>query len=350
MAAYMRRQLSKESAQLIRQFLHKNNASYKKKQFACFSNLHGSNEGVSDVFNTDEVQGILTRITGMDLQRVFRHSKQKLEPPTYRLISDDKLKQLEEEAKQEARKRLQMPPVLDEREEITDVLSENPELEGLDSSKFVFTDITYGIKDRERFIVVREPSGTLRKATWEEHDRVTQIYLPRPYRRLIPPPLFDDENLSAVFSQDGHLDLLDAACVQFEPDAADFIRVHQRVYEDIESKEKYDILRSTRHFGGLAFYLTRTQRIDGMLTDMIQRDLISDSVDLIRLYHVLHPECQSAADVHTKKLEGVDVIKVFIETDAKRKGRLELVLQVYENERANQNAATDNQEIIESQR
>ncbi|XP_022090110.1 28S ribosomal protein S22, mitochondrial-like [Acanthaster planci] len=354
MATYImrcQRKLSEECAQLIRQIvLQKRAGAVKNKQFSCYSNLQGSQKDASDLFRTDEVQGILTRITGMDLSKVFRHSKQKLEPPTYRLIGDTKLKELEEEAKNEAKKRLQMPPVLDEREEITDILSENPELEGLDSSKFVFTDITYGIKDRERFIVVREPSGTLRKATWEERDRITQIYFPRPYRNLVPPPLFDDENLSVMFCQDRHQDLLDAACVQFEPDAADFIRVHQQAYEDIDAKEKYDLLRSTRHFGGLVFYLTRNQRIDGMLSDMVQRNLISDGVDLVRLYHLLHPECQSSAEVRTKELEGIDIIKAFIATDAKRKGNLELVLQVYENERASWNATTDHQGIVETQR
>ena len=33
--------------------------------------------------------------------------------------------------------------------------------------------------DRERLIVVRDIDGTLRTATWEEHDRMNQIYYPR---------------------------------------------------------------------------------------------------------------------------------------------------------------------------
>ena len=41
-----------------------------------------------------------------------------------------------------------MPPVIEERTEIDEVLAENPELEGLESSKFVFTDITYDLSDR----------------------------------------------------------------------------------------------------------------------------------------------------------------------------------------------------------
>lgn len=48
---------------------------------------------------------------------------------------------------------------------------------------------------KERFIVVREPDGTLRKATWEERDRLVQVYFPKPGRRLTPPFMFREENL-----------------------------------------------------------------------------------------------------------------------------------------------------------
>lgn len=41
-----------------------------------------------------------------------------------------------------------MPPVLPERTPISDVLSEDRVLEGMDSAKYVFTDITYNIPHR----------------------------------------------------------------------------------------------------------------------------------------------------------------------------------------------------------
>ena len=43
----------------------------------------------------------------------------------------------------------------------------------------VFTDISFGVHDRERLVVVREADGTLRQAEWEERDRVNQIYFPK---------------------------------------------------------------------------------------------------------------------------------------------------------------------------
>lgn len=48
---------------------------------------------------------------------------------------------------------------------------------------------------QERFIVVREPSGTLRKASWEERDRMIQVYFPREGRRILTPVIFKEENL-----------------------------------------------------------------------------------------------------------------------------------------------------------
>lgn len=51
---------------------------------------------------------------------------------------------------------------------------------------------------QERFIVVREPNGVLRKATWEERDRMIQIFFPKEGRRVIPPVIFKDEHLVVV--------------------------------------------------------------------------------------------------------------------------------------------------------
>jgi len=51
-------------------------------------------------------------------------------------------------ATEQAKKLLQMPPVLSERKPINDVLSEDRILDGMDTAKFVFTDITYNIPHR----------------------------------------------------------------------------------------------------------------------------------------------------------------------------------------------------------
>ena len=48
---------------------------------------------------------------------------------------------------------------------------------------------------QQRVIVVREPDGTLRKASWEERDRINQIYNPVEGRQLTTPTMFQEEFL-----------------------------------------------------------------------------------------------------------------------------------------------------------
>ena len=74
-------------------------------------------------------------------------------------------------------------------------------LQGHDTCKYVFTDITFGVpgedssfvgqtilfnlnmlSDRKRLVAVREQEGSLRSATWEERDRVLHTYFPKPGR------------------------------------------------------------------------------------------------------------------------------------------------------------------------
>ncbi|KAJ8367922.1 hypothetical protein SKAU_G00079500 [Synaphobranchus kaupii] len=281
-------------------------------------------------FQDEDVQDILTRITGMDLDKIFKPVKQELTPPTYKLMTDEQLQEATQTAIEEARKRLKMPPILPERQPINDVLAEDTILEGMDTAKYMFTDITLNITHRERFIVVREPTGVLRKASWEERDRVLQVYFPKQGRRIIAPPVFNEENLKIVYQQDRHEDILDLCLVQFEPDSSEYIKVHQATYEDIERQGKQDLLRSTRHFGGLVWYLVNSRRIDGLVTDMLQRDLVQDAASVVSLFHMVHPQSKSATEAREQRAAGTDLIKIYGQTDSQRSGYIELALQAYQ--------------------
>ncbi|KAA8593764.1 hypothetical protein FQN60_004598, partial [Etheostoma spectabile] len=258
-------------------------------------------------FTDPTVQDILTRITGLDLQKVFRPIKQELKPPTYKLMTDEQLAQAVELATEQAKKLLQMPPVLPERKPINNVLSEDKILDGMDTAKYVFTDITYNIPHRERFIVVREPNGTLRKAKWEERDRLIQM----------------------VFSQDRHEDVLDLCLVQFEPDSSDYIRVHTATYEDLDKHGKYELLRSTRHFGGMAWYLLSARRVDGLIVDMLKKELLQDAVNLVSLFHMVHPHSESAQEAASQQVTGADLLKIYAQKESQRAGYIELALQAF---------------------
>ncbi|KAM6326701.1 small ribosomal subunit protein mS22 [Podargus strigoides] len=290
-------------------------------------------------FADEAVQKLLYKMTGLDLQKVFRPLKKELKPPTYKLMTEAQLEEATRKAIEEAKKKLTMPPVLNEREPIDDVLADDKFLEGTEATKYVFTDLTYSVPHRERFIVVREPNGVLRKATWEERDRMIQIFFPKEGRRVIPPVVFKDEHLVSVFQQDRHEDILNRCIAQFEPDSPDYIRVHHRTYDDIEKHGKYDLLRSTRHFGGMVWYLVNRKKTDGLLIDMIHRDLLDDATSLITLYHMLHPECQSAQEAKEGKLQGIDLIKVFVKTESQKEGYIQLALQAYEEAMATSTAS-----------
>ena len=92
------------------------------------------------------------RITGRDYDKIFKSRKlgQKLEPPKYELLTDEEISQLRAEIELKSQQKLKMPPLLQQREDIENVLAVNPEIQGFDTSKYIFTDITFGLTDRVR--------------------------------------------------------------------------------------------------------------------------------------------------------------------------------------------------------
>ncbi|XP_059776204.1 small ribosomal subunit protein mS22 isoform X3 [Balaenoptera ricei] len=235
----------------------------------------GSSKIKKPTFMDEEVQSILIKMTGLDLRKIFKPAIQEVKPPTYKLMTQAQL-------------------------------------------------------EEERFIVVREPSGTLRKASWEERDRMIQIYFPKEGRRILTPVIFKEGNLQTMYSQDRHVDVLNLCVAQFEPDSAEYIKIHHQTYEDIDKYGKYDLLRSTRHFGGMAWYFVNKKKIDGLLIDQIQRDLVDDATSLVQLYHILHPDGQSAQEAKEQAAEGLHLVKVFAETEAQKGAYIELTLQAYQ--------------------
>ncbi|XP_053565828.1 28S ribosomal protein S22, mitochondrial [Bombina bombina] len=299
----------------------------------CAGDNHASKPR-APTFMDQDVQTLLKNMTGLHLDKVFIPLKQELKPPSYKLLTEEQYQQSLQKAAEASEKYLAMPPVLSERKQIDEVLAKDEILADIETSKYVFTDITYSTPHRERFIVVREPSGVLRKATWEERDRMIQVYFPQEGRKLVPPHVFQEENMQVLFRQDRHEELLNRCVNQFEPDCSDFIRVHHHTYEDINMHGKYDLLRSTRHFGGMVWYLGGQKKIDGLLIDMIQRDLIDDAGSLIRLYHMLHPDTECARESHGVH-DNKELIKIFVKMEAQKPGYIELALQAYQESLSN---------------
>ena len=62
---------------------------------------------------------------------------------------------------------------------------------------------------RSRIIVVREPDGSLRTCSWEEKDRVNQIYFPKEGRRHYTPQMFEPEQLEIILGPEKYEYILD---------------------------------------------------------------------------------------------------------------------------------------------
>ena len=78
---------------------------------------------------------------------------------------------------------------------------------------------------KDRYIVVREVDGALREATWDERDRMNQIYYPKTGRKLNMPRMLTGDYLPDVLKNKRHLDVLDLCNVQCEADSPQYIEV-----------------------------------------------------------------------------------------------------------------------------
>ncbi|CAI8045768.1 28S ribosomal protein S22, mitochondrial [Geodia barretti] len=170
----------------------------------------------------------------------------------------------------------------------------------------VFTNISMNNDNRDREVVVRKPTGVLQEATWVERNRMMQVYFPSLGQRMWLPHMLTEEGLVPVLEGGRYRDILDMACLQCEPDSEDYIRVHRTVYDRIEVEGEYDSLRSTRHFGGLVWYLVQQERIVGLVKDLVEKYLCSEGEALVELYLLCHPHCSLTSSTDStpgKKLE-----------------------------------------------
>ena len=119
------------------------------------------------------------------------------------------MEEAQAEIRAKAEVKLHMPPVMEEREVVSRVLEEDPDLVGFDTCNYVFTDITFGVSDRSRVVVVRQPDGKLRTANWEEQDRLNQIYFPTEGRKHYTPQMFEPDNLQEILGPEKYEYILD---------------------------------------------------------------------------------------------------------------------------------------------
>merc|ERR1712013_736245 len=162
-----------------------------------------------------------------------------------------------------------------------------------DTCKYVFTDITFGVPDRQRLVSVREQEGSLRSATWEERDRILHTYFPKPGRRHYDPAMFEPENLAGILCPEKYEYVLDRNCLQYEPDHPIHIR-----------------------------------------TLSLVNDRVEEAVDVIAVYLQIHPDCKLASASGLKMMSGENLLRRFCGIEALKTGKISMAVAKLVEERA----------------
>ncbi|XP_015781600.1 28S ribosomal protein S22, mitochondrial [Tetranychus urticae] len=293
-------------------------------------NVSKNKRNKETLFIDSNVQRILQKITGYNEERIFSNKPVSgYKPPKYLFLTDEELEITHKRALEEGKKNLQMPPVMEPWEDKDYILANEPEFSNFDYCNLVITDLSQGFTDRSRLIAVREPNGILRRARWDERYRMNQTYFPVPGRQVTIPKMFEPEHLEPVLNRFDYLFVLDRACIQFEPDDPRYIEIVTKTYDHINANKKFNLLRSTRHFGPMAFHLAFEGKIDALLQDMIKRELLDDAASLIQLYYIINPN-EKRKPVDFSAANNIEIIKIYLSTECKERYLVETALRTYQ--------------------
>jgi len=281
-----------------------------------------------EIFFEKEVQTLLKELTGLNYEKIFRVRKmgQSVQKPVYQFMTEEEIQEAQNEIRKKAEDKLQMPPVMEERNPSGRVLETDPDLIGFDTCKYVFTDISFGVSDRSRIAVVRDPDGTLRTADWEEQDRLNQTYYPRNGRRHYVPAMFQHENLQSLLGPNKYEVILDKNCLQFEPDHPLYIQTAHAVYDHVNENNNFECLHSTRHYGPMLFHLAWTKQLDECIIHLIRKDELGDAAKAVALYLIIHPDCKMNS-VEEVELGPEDMIRLYAEMESNKSAKVVMALE-----------------------
>ncbi|XP_034484675.1 28S ribosomal protein S22, mitochondrial [Drosophila innubila] len=241
------------------------------------------------LFTDAETQRLLQSMTQLQLDKVFRKRTVADNSTETKFMTTAQLEREFDHTIEKAKKLLQMPPVVQVKQDTERIISKDPALKDFATTKYVFTDITFGLQHSQRKVVVRDVDGTLAYASLDITKRMNQLYFPLDGRKSYTPRMFSDEQLFQRCLDDNKYEfVLDRLTVQYEPYESEFHNISAKVFEHLNETKQFDLLRSTRHFGPMAFFYAWHRCIDDLLYDMIRRDYLSNAVELIALSYKLH--------------------------------------------------------------
>jgi len=299
------------------------------------------------VFFQPPVQALLAGLAGSHYEKVFKRRRLGVasQRPIYQFMTGEELAEAQQDMRARARAKLVSPPCMEERGSKSRRLEVDTQLQGFSVSKFVFTDISYGVSDRERVVVVREPDGSLRTAEWEEQDRVTGVYFPREGRKHYEPQMFEPAQLAGLLGPDKYEYILDRNCLQFEPDHPTYLRTLGLVHAHIVEHGHFDTLHSTRHYGPLVFSLCWNKELDSLLIHLLSKGRLPEAVLTVQLYLLLHPEGPLArrGEAELSQLEPLALLALLseLELPGERGRRLGLAIELHSRERESQRESAE---------
>lgn len=252
------------------------------------------------LFTDPETQKLLQSITQLHLKKVYRKQTVSDNKVEYKFMTTEELEDEFRKTVEKAKTKLQMPPVVAIKEDEQKIISEDKSLKGFSNKKFVITDITFGLRHTERKVVVRETDGTLRYAPMDVAKRMKQIYAPLAGRKIRAPKMFEDEHLQRCLEEHKYEFILDRILVQYDPYETEYHRITNKVYQHLNETKEFDQLRSTRHFGPMAFFYAWHKSIDDLLYDMVRRDYLRNGAELIALYYKIHKVPENYTDLLSK--------------------------------------------------
>ncbi|XP_013180403.1 PREDICTED: 28S ribosomal protein S22, mitochondrial isoform X1 [Papilio xuthus] len=288
---------------VVLQYNHFQLLAISSRKLSIIPSVYDGEQDPGPKFFSSGVQALLKRLTRPDFSKVFRKrtnsNRPVLKTPEYKFLTNEELQSEFSKANKTAARLLQMPPVVKVHQPINEVLSKDPALVGYDNTKYLFTDITFGVPNEDRLIVERDPDGTLQMCDHDTRKRLNQIYFPIQGRKVREPMMFaDEEKLNGLLEAEKYEYILDRACIQYEPDELSYQKVTSITYQHVDMKTNYKLLRSTRHFGPLAFYLTWHQSMDNLMLELLQTGVIREAVLLMGLRQAIHEDIAFASDLN----------------------------------------------------
>ncbi|OAF67233.1 hypothetical protein A3Q56_05036 [Intoshia linei] len=138
-----------------------------------------------------------------------------------------------------------------EKQYTKDKIIKKDEIQGFSKFCHVFVDTSLDKQWLDRMIVIRETDGNLRESMNYERRRILNRILPQHYERRPYIPKMFTFNFKNMLDTKEYNYLLDNLLLQFECNDPIYVDIIERVYTSVNETFSFDLLHSTRHFGGL---------------------------------------------------------------------------------------------------